>query len=180
MENGFEIAIADDAANQLLSSVWSVKGFDTTLDLTTGAYGSLGQGYDSVQLHLAMPPHVVATGAPLQLTLGDYIATFRAGDTDVVTVAIHAKNALYVVKGDDGALRMDVSTPAVDVDVISGGESLTQAQYQALKTFARERVQAVLSAAVAAIPVPAVGDPILASPWVDPRAGYLFVVGEVQ
>ncbi len=180
MENGFELAVADDAANQLLTSMWSAKAFDTTVDLAEGPAGTVGYYYDSVYFQLAVPPHVAANGSPLELTTGDWIATFKRGNELAATVAIHAKGALYVATGDDGKLHMSVATPTVDVDVIDGADSLTKAQYQAIKAFALEHVKTTSSAAVAAIPLPEVGKTTLATPWIDPRAGYLFVVGELQ
>ena len=69
MKNDLELAVADDAANQLLTSMWSARAFDTEIELATGAYGKVGDYYDSVQLQLVVPPHVEATGSPLELRL---------------------------------------------------------------------------------------------------------------
>lgn len=179
MTSGFELAVADDATNQLLTSLWSVRAFDTAIDLDRDSPGSIARYYDSAQLQLVMPPHVVAFGSPLELTVGDLIASFKRGDTEV-TVAIHAKSALYVIEDTDGTLRMDVSVPAVDIDVVHGGDSLTKNQLQAIRTFALERVRALGSAAVAAIPLPALGNVMLTTPWLDSRAGYLRIVGDVE
>lgn len=180
MKSDLELAVADDAANQLLTSLWSARAFDTEIELASGAYGKIGDYYDSVQLQLVVPPHVEATGSPLELTVGDLIATFKRGNDFAASVAIHAKNALYVVEDGDGKLRVDVATPAVDVDVVSCGDSFTKAEYQAIKTFALERVRTLGSAAVGAIPLPEVGNATPATPWLTPTAGYLFVAGDVH
>jgi hypothetical protein len=178
MKHGFELAIADDAANQLLTSMWSAKAFDGTIDL--GAYEQIGELYDSAQLQLVLPPHVDANRRPLELTIGDWIATFTRDNVAEVTVAIHAKTALYVVAGEDGKLRIDVSTPAVEVDVLDDQHLITKAEYVAIKTFAIQHITTLGSAAVAAIPLPAVGDATPTNLWVDPDAGYMLVVGNVQ
>ena len=180
MKHGFELAIADDAANQLLTSMWSAKAFDTTIDLDDGAHESIGEIYDAVQLDLMVPPHVDAERRPLELTMGDWIATFKRDQVVERTVAIHAKTALYVVEGDDGKLRIDVSTPAVEVDVLGEQSSISKAEYDAIKAFAVERITAVGSAAAAAIPLPALGDATPTNLWVDPESGYMLVVGDVQ
>ena len=178
---GFELAVADDAVNQLLTSLWSAKAFDVKVDFEPGGgYGAISEIYDYVQLQLMAPPHVEASGSPLQLTIGDWIATFTTTDGATATVAIHAKSALYVVEVGDGKLRMDVSTPSVDVDIIEGGASITKAQYQAIRSFAFERIHTLGAAAVAAIPLPAVGDAMVTNLWVDPRAGYLLVGGNLR
>jgi hypothetical protein len=180
MKHGFELAVADDAANQLLTSMWSAEAFDTTIDLDDGAHEHLGEIYDSVQLRLRVPPHVDALRRPLELTVGDWIASFKRDDIVVATVAIHAKTALYVVEGEAGKLRIDVSTPAVEVDIVDDEDWITKAHYDAIKSFAIERITALGSAAVAGIPLPTIGDATPTNLWVDPEGGYLLIVGEVQ
>ncbi|HEY5946868.1 MAG TPA: hypothetical protein VIV40_15300 [Kofleriaceae bacterium] len=179
MTHGFELAVADDAANQLLTSMWSAKAFDTTLDLRASSYEQVNKLYDTVQLQLLLPPHVSADVRPLELTIGDWIATFRSNDV-ATTVAIHAKTALYVVEGDDGKLRIDVSTPAVTIDLVDDNDWMTKAQYDAIKAFAVAHITALGSAAVAAIPLPAIGDAQPTNLWVDPDAGYMLVVGDLK
>ena len=39
--HGFQLAVADDAANQLLTSLWSAKGLDGSFDLANGSFGVL-------------------------------------------------------------------------------------------------------------------------------------------
>ncbi len=178
IKHGFELAIADDAANQLLASLWSVKAFDSEIDLATGAFADLAKTYDSVQLQMMVPPYVNATARPPQLTIGDWIATFKQGGVAAVTVAIHATAELYVVEAD-GTLHMNVSTPAVRVDLAGHGDGLSKEGYDAIKAFAADRVVALGSAAFAAVPLPVIGE---ATPnlWVESQTGYLLVSGDVR
>lgn len=180
MTNGFELAVADDGANQLLTSLWSAQAFSESIELAIDSPGAIRRYYDTVQLQLVMPPHVEAFGSPLELTVGDLIATFKREDVEEVTVAIHAKNALYVVANDDGSLRLDVTTPAVQVDVVHGGDSLTKNEYEAIRIYALDRVRGLAAAAVGAIPLPALGNVNLTTPWLDSHAGYLRVAGAVE
>lgn len=176
--HGFEIAIADDAANQLLTSMWSAHAFDTTIQLAGSSY-DIGKLYDSVELVMMVPPYVDATARPLELTIGDWIATFRREGVGLVTVAIHAKTALYVVEGDDGKLTINVSTPLVTVDLVNE-TWMTKAAYDAIKAFAVEHIVEIGSAATATIPLPAIGDAKPSNLWVDPEAGNLLIVGDVE
>jgi hypothetical protein len=160
--------------------MWSAKAFDTTIDLEAGGYREVAKHYDTVELALAVPPHVDAHGSPLQLTVGDWIATFKRGDAAVATVAIHARAALYVVEGDAGKLRMEVSTPAATVDVIDDAEDITKGELAAIQSFAVAHLTSVGSAAVAAIPLPTVGDAMPTNLWLEPAAGWLLVFGDVQ
>ena len=118
MSQGFQLAVADDAANQLLTSMWSAKGLDKTIELKNGSYGDVGKLYDAVELSVAVPPFVEATNDKLTLTVGDMVGSFKLGGSIVTQVAINAQVELKVVKGTDGKLRFDVGTPTVYVDVI--------------------------------------------------------------
>ena len=103
LSQGFQLAVADDTANQLLTSLWSAKGLDDTLQLANGPYGDIGKLYDSVEIAAAAPPFVDASGTGLVLTVGDLMATFRNGTTVATEVAINAQVDLKVVKGSDEA-----------------------------------------------------------------------------
>lgn len=179
IKHGFELAIADDAANQLLTSLWSAKAFDTEINLQAGAYTDIAEMYDSVQLQLLLPPHVNASSRPLELTIGDWIATFKQGDVIATTVAIHATTQLYVGEDEVGKLHMKVSTPAVRVDLVGDGDWISQEQYDAIRAFAADRVVTMGSAAMAAVPLPVIGD-ATTNLWVEPNAGYMLVAGDVQ
>lgn len=184
MSHGFQLAVADDAANQLLTSVWSAKGFDKSIALDTGSYGEVGKLYDAVKLEVAVPPYVDATDGTLTLTVGDMVGSFELGGSVVTQVAINATVDLKVVKGSDGALRFDVGMPTVYVDVlddaIEGGNPLSNAEFEAIASFALSRIVAVGSGAVGAIPLPAVGGVAITTLSVEQQNGYLIVDGEVQ
>lgn len=179
IKHGFALAIADDAANQLLTSLWSAKAFDGEINLETGAYGDIAEMYDSVQLQLLLPPHVNASARPLELTIGDWNATFRRGGAPTTTVAIHATAELYVAEDEVGSLHMKVSTPAVRVDLVGDGDWISKEQYEAIKAFAANHVMAMGSAAMAAVPLPVIGD-ATTSLWVEPNAGYMLVAGDIE
>jgi hypothetical protein len=179
---GFQLAVADDAANQLLTSMWSAKALDQTVALDPAADGRIGELYRTVQLQAMVPPHVDASGDQLHLTIGDWIATFAIGNYTTI-VAIHATSDLYVVKGDTTALRADLGTPTVYVDVVDDAgtsDPITRVQYNAIKAWAVARITAFGSAAVAALPLPAIGDAMPANLWIQPEHGYLVIAGDVR
>jgi hypothetical protein len=181
---GFQLAIADDAANQLLTSFWSAKGMELALDLETGPYGAVGTLYDSVELSAKVPPFLDASGDGLQLAVGDLVASFKKDGNVVTMVAINAKVALKVASGQDGALRLDVGTPEVFVDIldenIDGANSLSNADFEAITSFALERVVSFGGGAVGAIPLPAAGGVAVKNVSVGEQTGYLVVNGEIQ
>jgi hypothetical protein len=184
MSQGFQLAVADDAANQLLTSLYSAKGLDGTFDLTTGTYGEVGQLFDTVQLETKVPPFVDASGDKLVMTVGDMLASFELAGSPVTRVAINAQVALKVVEGADGKLRFDVGTPTTYVDVldeaIEGSNQLSNAQFEAIVSFALGRIVQVGSGSLGAVPLPSFGGVGVTDLSIESQYGYLIVAGDVQ
>lgn len=185
VSHGFQMAVADDAANQLLTSLWSAKALDKTLDLKNGSYGEVGKLYDSVEISAAAPPFVDASDTGLVLTIGDLMATFKNGGSIVTNVAINAQVDLRVSSNADGSLHFDVGNPTTYVDVlddasVDGANQLSNADFEAITSFALSRVIAVGSGSLAAVPLPSVGGVSLQNLTVAEQTGYLVVDGEVQ
>ena len=181
---GFELAIADDAANQLLGSFWAAGGLNLAFDLTTGSYGNIGQLYDRVELSAKVPPFIDASGGSLALTLGDLVATFKRGQTVATEVAVNAQIEVQVTTGADGKPRLGVGAPTTYVDVldenVEGSNTLSNAQFEAITSFALARVIAVGSGAVGAIPLPSFGGVAMRDVGIAEQAGYLVVDGNLQ
>lgn len=183
-DHGFALAVADDAANQLLASYWAAGGLDRTFDLTTGSYGDIGKLYDRVELSAAVPPFIDAEGGALKLTIGDLLATFKNGGATATQIAVSAEVDLRVVADATGAPRLDVGTPTTYVDVlddnVSGANVLSNAQFEAIASFALARVIAVGSGAVGAVPLPAFGGVAIHDLAIAEHTGYLIVDGAVE
>jgi hypothetical protein len=181
---GFSLAVADDAANQLFGSFWAAKGMDKTIDLTTGPYGDIGKLYDAVTIQAMVPPFVDATGSSLKLTIGDLIATFSLGGQAVTSVCINAEVDLQVTTDTTGAIRLDVGMPTTYVDIlddqIEGANELSNAQFEAITSFALGRIIAFGSGAVGAIPLPSVGGVAVGNLSISEQTGYLVVDGTVN
>jgi hypothetical protein len=183
-DHGFEIAIADDAANQLVGSYWAAGGLTRTFDLSTGSYGAIGQLYDRVELAAAVPPFIDASGGALTLTIGDLVATFRQGDQVATRIAVNAAIGVTVVTGTDGLPRLDVGSPTAYVDVlddqVDGANELSNADFEAITSFALSRVIAVGAGLIGAIPLPSVGGVSVRDVGIAARTGYLVVGGDIQ
>jgi hypothetical protein len=166
------------------TSFWAAGGLDQTFDLTTGSYGQLGTLYDRVELSAKVPPFVDASSGALVLTIGDLIATFKNGDTVTTQVAINASIAVKVVAGAGGLPRLDVGDPVTYVDVlddnVAGSNALSNAQFEAVTSFALGRVIAVGSGALGAVPLPAFGGVAVQNVGIAAQTGYLVVDGDVR
>ncbi|HEX7704447.1 MAG TPA: Ig-like domain-containing protein [Kofleriaceae bacterium] len=186
LSHGFSLAVADDAANQALASMWSAKGLDDTIMLNNGSYGDIGTLYDSVEIATKAPPFVDAsnTANGLVLTIGDLMASFKSGAQTTTEAAINAQVGLKVSTGSDGTIKFDVGQPTVYVDVldegIEGANQLSNAQFEAVTSFALARVIAVGSASLGSIPLPSIGGVGVTDIAISPQTGYLVVAGDVQ
>lgn len=186
LSHGFTLAVADDAANQALASLWSAKGLDDTIDLKNSSYGDVGTLYDAVEISTKGQPFVDAsnTANGLVLTIGDLMATFKNGAQVATAAAINAQVDLKVTTGADGTLKFDVGTPTTYVDVldegVEGANQLSNAQFEAITSFALARVIAVGSASLGSIPLPSVGGVGVTNMAINPQTGYLVVSGDVQ
>jgi hypothetical protein len=183
-ETGFGLAVADDAANQLLGSLWAAHGLDRGFDLTTGSYGDVGKLYDRVELSAKVPPFVSAGDGALRLTIGDLIATFKNGDTVATEIAVSAEVELKIATAPDGRPRLDVGAPTTYVDVlddrVGGANVLSNAQFEVIASFALGRVIAVGSGALGALPLPAFGGVAVRDLAITEQTGYLVVRGSVE
>ncbi len=181
---GFELAVAQNAANQLFGSLWASGGLDQNIDLTGGSYGNLGTLYNAVDVTTAVPPFVDATGDGLVLTVGDLLGSFQNNGDVVTSVAINGQVDIKVTADATGAMKLDVGTPTVYVDVddtgVDGANELSNEQFQAILSFALSRVIAVGSGSVGAIPLPSVGGVSVTNLTIGEQTGYVLVQGAVQ
>jgi hypothetical protein len=188
VSHGFELAVADDAANQALASMWSAKGLDDTIALNNGSYGDIGTLYDSVVIETKAMPFVDASNAAngLVLTIGDLMASFKSGDVTATEAAINAQVGIKVSTGSDGTLKFDVGTPTVYVDVlddsegVEGANQLSNSTFEAITSFALSRVISIGSASLGSIPLPSIGGVGVTDVAINPQTGYLVVAGDVQ
>ncbi len=181
---GFQLAVVDAAANQMLSSLWSAHGLDDTLDLTTGSYGNIGTLFDTAAISAAVPPFVDLSGNGLKMTLGDILVKFSLKGQVVTSIAVNAQVDLTVTTNTSGALQLGVGTPTVYVDIdsqgVSGANELDNSTLQTIASFALTRLVAYASGALGAVPLPSVGGVSLQNVSVMSDQGYLMVTGAVQ
>lgn len=184
LSKGFQLAVADDGVNQLLGSFWAAKGMDAGLDLKNGSYGEVGKLFDRVEISAKVPPFIDASGDALRLTVGDVLATFKNGPAIATQVAINAEVKLKAVAGANGALRLDVGTPTMYIDVldenVDGANQLSNAQFEAVTSFGLSRIVAFGSGAVGAIPLPSFGGVTVKNVEIGDQTGYLVIGGQVE
>jgi hypothetical protein len=187
------IGIADDAINQILSSLWGAGILDQTFVVDAASnYAGVGVLFDRVEIALRLPPVVTAMpdGAGLEVAIGDVECHFikaRPGEPvkTVTRLSMAAKTTVTAtVKDSKVALVSGEPTVWLDVlsDGVSGSNPLNQESVRTLGSFAAKNLVGFVTDMVGELPIPAVEGMTI----VDARAttgerdgGYLVVSGNV-
>lgn len=181
---GFGLAVADDTANQLLSTMWASGSLDRTLPVGGGEYGEVGVLYDSLHLSAMVPPVVLATDSGLRVVLGDLRCALEKVGEPVTVMVVNATADLTVAGNPDGtlSLALDNSAIYVDFEAALGTNALADDQVEMLTSFLGSRALAVLGSLVGNVPVPSVGGLAVTDIEVDlgdSGAGYLVAGGRL-
>jgi Glucodextranase, domain B len=185
---GFQLAVAAAAADQLLASFWAARGLSLSIDLATGDYDGLGRLYDRVETDGLLPMSLRTSqgdgDGAIELVIPDLLIAFKNGDLVATEIAINGVLPIRVQQGGDGALRLSTGTPRVFVDIlregVDGSNPLASSQFEALTSFALSRLSGVAASLVGAIPLPSGSGPRVEKVEVSGRGGYLVVDGHVQ
>ncbi|HVV87263.1 MAG TPA: hypothetical protein VHE35_29685 [Kofleriaceae bacterium] len=117
---GLELAVADDAINQVLAGFWGAGAMDQTISKDLGLA-------DGVSIHATVPP-VVSTGSDgaLHLTAGDLIATLTSHGTPITTLALNVEVALSAEPAafDPTVVKLSLGLPTITTDVIDDSTGL--------------------------------------------------------
>jgi hypothetical protein len=192
-QKSIHIGIADDAMNQILSSVWGAGVLDQTFVVTdASSYGSVGVLFDRVELALRLPPTVTAMpgGAGLQVALGDVECHFikaRPGEPvkTVTRLSMSAETTLTATVKDN-KVSLVATEPTVWLDVltdgVSGSNPLNQEAVRTLGSFAAKNLIGLVTDMVSELPIPAVEGMTIVDAQAttgESAGGYLMVSGNV-
>jgi hypothetical protein len=192
-QKAIHIGIADDAINQVLSSVWGAGILDQTfvVDDPT-SYGAVGVLFDRVEIALRLPPTVTAMpgGAGLQIAIGDVECHFikaRPGEpVKTVTRLSMSADTTVTATVRDNKVSLVASEPTVWLDVladgVSGSNPLNQEAVRTLGSFAAKNLVGLVTEMVSELPIPAVeGMTIIDAQATtgETAGGYLMVSGNV-
>lgn len=183
----FRVAIADDAANQLLASLWAAGIFDQSLRV---GQGDASSGlFDRVELKLALPPVVSAlpAGGGVRVTAGDVLCTFfRAGQV-VTKLAVSADAVLSGELTAENRLHLVSKSPSVWLDVlddgVSGANPLAKGQIEQLGSFVGTNLVTVVGDYLAKVPIPTLSAGTIAGAAIttgDRDGGYVLVTGVLE
>ncbi len=176
---GFQIALADDLANQMMAQVTQIGMLEVTMPKDGGSF-------DASKLSMTLPPLVSADpkDGTLKLVLGDVAMTFLDHGVTVGKAAINASASFKVVPANNGYnIAIELGEPVIEVDMIEEVENQTRMTDEDLAKMTKLGLEIELthlSKLMSNIPLPSVKGISLRNLSVGSDSGYVMVKGAIE
>ena len=187
---GFRLAFADDAINQVLTSLHAAGALELSMPLGEGdpAGSILGSLADRLDVHMPLPPMVRADldSGKIDVVIGDLIAEIvdetESGEGVVTKVAISARIELSVAVSG-GRIVMQTAAPEVWVDVLTDGVTgtnpLNYDQVEVLASAAVKNLAGMTDNFLKEIPIPVFSGTSVTETSFEPMDGYVIIGGSL-
>ena len=173
--------------NQLFAGLWGAGAFEQTVSIdSVGVLASLlDDDAASLSIELMLPPTVSTMGGVLELGVGDLIVSVKdAGGVEIQKLALSLSTTLAAGPTQSGAITMTVGAPTVYAQILAQTDAvdrpLTAEQVEGIVTGVWGVVGGQADAALAKLPMPAVGGVTFGAPAVEGRDGFVFADVAVQ
>jgi hypothetical protein len=175
---GFQLGLADDLANSMMSQAKSIGLLSLEMPATGGTF-------DSTAIEMTLPPMINASAdGKMQVVLGDMMATFKAKGTPVAKAAVNAKIALEVKPAGNGyAVALELGKPELTFNVVDDIANETRMSNDDLETAAAGCIEAQIahiSALLVNIPLPSLAGLQPRNLSVGSDNGYVMVKGTLE
>jgi hypothetical protein len=120
--NGFQLGLADDLANQMMSQAAALG----LLNLSMPAEGGT---FDSTDISMTLPPMISADprDGAMKVILGDMIVTYKSGSTPVGKAAVSAVLDLKIEPAANGyAVALKLGKPEIHFNVLDDIPNVTR------------------------------------------------------
>lgn len=177
--NGFQLGLADDLANQMMSQA-------AELDLINISMPAQGGTFNSTSVELTLPPMISADPADgsLKVILGDMIATYTSNGTPVAKAAINAKIDLKLEEAGNGyAVGLKLGEPVIKFNILDDIENVTRLSDADLEAVSEVCLKAQIehiSALLVNIPIPSLAGLQMRNLSVGSDNGYVLVKGTFE
>ncbi|MDX2091893.1 MAG: hypothetical protein SFX73_28785 [Kofleriaceae bacterium] len=179
MEQGIQIGLADDLANQMLAQI-------TSLNMLNLAMESHGGTFDGTSISMTLAPMISADplDGKMKVILGDMMATYTDHGTPVGRAAINAAIELKVVPATNGkGVALQLGEPTAHVTVLDDIANTTRMDDKdlsaATEIVLKSQIESI-GKLLGNIPIPAVAGVQLRNVSVGSDDGYVIVSGEIQ
>jgi hypothetical protein len=184
--DALEVAVADDAINQLLAAIWHSGVLEDTLlpDEASALGAILGREVGSATATMLLPPIVAFDGANdvSRITLGDVIIeAFDPGGESLITFALSTEIDITVGQRSDGGLRLRTGTSRVLAQVLdrASGVRATGPALSSVVELLVPQIGRQVQTLIDVIPIPGLPGGEIGSPAIQPFDGYLVAGGEI-
>lgn len=178
--NGFQIGLADDLANEMMSQF-------TAIGMLNLSQHTDGGSFDSTTMAMTLPPVISADPADgkLRVILGDVQATFTSNGAPVGRAALNAKLDVKVVPANNGygvAIQLgkpDISV-TIDESVIPNETRFaTKDLERAVEVSMNNQIESI-SKLLTSIPLPQLAGLQMKDMSMSSDAGYVMVKGRFE
>jgi hypothetical protein len=176
---GFQMAVADDLANEMMAEFSGLGMLNLTMPATGGSF-------DSVKLGAVNPPMISANAADgkLHVVLGDMNMTFMLLGNPVGTAALNVQLDLTINPAGNGtAVGVTLGNPQVFIDVTDTGPNDTHFENDDLSALVTACVNDqidTVSKLLSTIPIPAFAGLQLGNVSVAGDDGYVMLSGTFE
>lgn len=175
---GFQLGVADDLANQMLSQAAALGALNFTLPKESGIF-------DALNIEMDLPPMISADpgDGTLKLVVGDMMATFTKQGTPVAKAAINAQVAFKIATAINGyGVALELGEPELHVttvDDIGNSTGLLDEDLAGLVESGFKGQIEKISKLLVAIPLPQVAGLRMRDLSLGSADGYIMMAGKL-
>jgi hypothetical protein len=177
--NGFQLGLADDLANEMMSEAHALGLLDLSMPTAGGTF-------DTTAISMSLPPMISADPADgqMRVVLGDMIATFMNQGVPVGKAAINASIDLKIESAGNGyAVALKLGEPKIKFNVlddIANATRLADADLQAASEVGLKAQIAGIAKLLVNIPLPAIAGLQMRNLTIGSDSGYVMVNGALE
>ena len=177
--NGFQLGLADDLANEMMSEAMAIGLLNIEMPATGGTF-------DATKISMSLPPMISAdpTDGSMKVILGDMIATYTSRGIPVAKAAINAKIDLKIESAGNGyAVALTLGKPEIKFTVLDDIENITRMDDADLAKASEACLNAQIehiSKLLVNIPLPSVAGLQMRNLTVGSDNGYVMVKGTFE
>lgn len=175
---GFQLALADDTLNQVMSNFWSAGGLDQTLQQSLGLY-------DASLLDALLPPVVsIGDNCALLLSIPYLIVHLMTFEQEITTLAMNVEVDLAIAPHPGGAgniAQVTLGTPVLHADVVADVSGIPAQGIESVMPAVIQNMIGTYTPLLQAVPLPALpGGLRVSNLHLGTADDYLVVNGDLQ
>jgi hypothetical protein len=175
--NGFQLAMADDAINQLMNGFWAVGAMNMTIPHQAGQF-------DHLKLEARLPPMMSAstTDGDMKLVIGDMMVTLIGTGVEQAKLAFNVEIAMQM-ESEGSVMKLGLQEPVVYIDTTDEIPNISGFTDDDLETIHHTVVGLMMDQMLpllGAVPLPSFAGIQLEDISIQGKAGYVTISGALD